>query len=273
MGNNADTVRGLYESFSKGDAAAVLGAMDDKIQWEEPASVPFENQIGPQAVAENIFGPVTEQIEGFTGAPSEIVDGGDVVCVIGAYSGTGVKTGIELNASSCTSGALAPTARAPDSGVTPTRTFGAKHSELIDSSALRGRNEMPSFCTRGKRRATEVRCCCSVALIGAAEPRARADLSTSATPCREQSPASTADSVRRQAVSRAARARGSSLPSTGTSVTRPWVCRAHWAYVGRGSATDAVEERQFTEWFRRATTARRARPPVRWREEDQGAGC
>ena len=31
MGNNADTVRGLYESFSKGDAAAVLGAMDDKI--------------------------------------------------------------------------------------------------------------------------------------------------------------------------------------------------------------------------------------------------
>jgi ketosteroid isomerase-like protein len=98
MGNNVDTVRGLYESFSKGDAATVLGAMDDQIHWEEPASVPFENQIGPQAVAENIFGPVTEQIEGFTGTPSEIVDGGDVVCVMGVYSGTGVKTSVELDA-------------------------------------------------------------------------------------------------------------------------------------------------------------------------------
>ena len=49
-------------------------------------------------MAENIFGPVTDQIDGFTGTPNEFVDGGDVVCVMGVYSGTGVKTGIELNA-------------------------------------------------------------------------------------------------------------------------------------------------------------------------------
>ena len=97
MGINADAVRGLYEAFSKGDVAAVLAAMDDKIHWEEPASVPFENQIGPQAVAENIFGPVTDQIEGFAGTIDEVVDGGDVVCVMGVYNGTGAKTGIELD--------------------------------------------------------------------------------------------------------------------------------------------------------------------------------
>jgi ketosteroid isomerase-like protein len=97
MGTNAETIRGLYESFSNGDVEAVLAAMDDKIHWEEPASVPFENQIGPQAIAENIFGPVTDQVEEFTGTPNEIVDGGDVVCVMGIYSDKGVKTGIELN--------------------------------------------------------------------------------------------------------------------------------------------------------------------------------
>ena len=42
---NADAVRRLYESFSSGDVAAVLGAMDDNIHWEEPASVPFENHV------------------------------------------------------------------------------------------------------------------------------------------------------------------------------------------------------------------------------------
>ncbi len=98
MGKNADAIRGLYEAFASSDVTTVLAAMDDKIDWQEPASVPFENQVGPQAVAENIFGPVLAQIEGFSGTPSEIVDGGDVVCAIGVYHGTGVSTGIELNA-------------------------------------------------------------------------------------------------------------------------------------------------------------------------------
>ena len=49
MGNNADAVRGVYEAFANGDVTAVLAAMDDKIDWQEPASVPFENQVGPQA--------------------------------------------------------------------------------------------------------------------------------------------------------------------------------------------------------------------------------
>ena len=98
MASNADTVRHVYEAFANGDVATVLAAMDDQIYWEEPASMPFDNQRGPQAVAENILGPVTEQIKGFSGAQHEVVDGGDVVCVMGVYHGTGAKTGIELTA-------------------------------------------------------------------------------------------------------------------------------------------------------------------------------
>ena len=98
MGANTDTVRRVYEAFAKGDVPTVLGAMDEKIDWQEPASLPFGNQIGAQAVAENIFGPVVSQIEGFTLTPHELVDGDDIVCAIGTYTGKGTKTGIDLNA-------------------------------------------------------------------------------------------------------------------------------------------------------------------------------
>ena len=98
MGKNADTIRTVYDAFGKGDVATVLGAMDDKIDWQEPASLPYENQVGPQAIAENTFGPVLADLEGFAATPREIIDGGDVVCGIGVYTGRGAKTGIDLEA-------------------------------------------------------------------------------------------------------------------------------------------------------------------------------
>lgn len=98
MSTNTDTVRRVYDAFATGDVATVLGAMDDKIDWQEAESLPFDDQIGPQAVAENIFGPTLAQLEGFTVKAREVVDGGDIVCSIGSYAGKGVKTGIELDA-------------------------------------------------------------------------------------------------------------------------------------------------------------------------------
>lgn len=98
MGANADSLRKLYDAFGTGDVATVLGAMDEKIDWQEPTGLPFENQVGPQAVAENIFGPVTTQIEGFSVTPKEIIDGGDIVAAIGTYRGNGAATGVGLDA-------------------------------------------------------------------------------------------------------------------------------------------------------------------------------
>lgn len=98
MGANADALRKLYDAFGTGDVASVLGAMDDKIDWQEPTSLPYENQVGPQAVAENIFGPVTTQIEGFSVTPDEIIDGGDIVAAVGKYGGKGAGNGVALDA-------------------------------------------------------------------------------------------------------------------------------------------------------------------------------
>lgn len=98
MGSNAEVIKDLYGSFATGDVGAVLGAFDEKIDWQEPESLPFEDQIGPQAVGENIFGLVMQLVPNFSVAPDEIHDAGDVVFAIGTYRGTAAATGKDLEA-------------------------------------------------------------------------------------------------------------------------------------------------------------------------------
>ena len=98
MTDNAGTVRATYEAFAKGDVATVLGAMDPKIDWREPATLPFEDQVGPEAVAQNVFGALFEQhFDAFSVEPTEIFDAGDSVLATGVYRGTS-KTGKPLEA-------------------------------------------------------------------------------------------------------------------------------------------------------------------------------
>ena len=97
MTSNLQRLKGLYEAFAKGDVATVLGAMDDRIEWCEPASLPYENQIGPQAVAQNIFARVVQDVSDFSVTPEEFVDGGDTIVTIGTYRGKGAKTGALLD--------------------------------------------------------------------------------------------------------------------------------------------------------------------------------
>ena len=94
---NIAFVRGLYEAFGKGDVPAVLGAFADDVEWYEAEGMPYGGlHRGPQAIAENVFGPVTQDIEGFTVTPDEFYAAGDEVVVIGSYSGTGSETGKPL---------------------------------------------------------------------------------------------------------------------------------------------------------------------------------
>ena len=97
MASNVDVVKGIYESFGKGDVPAVLGAFDEKIDWREPASLPYEDQIGPQAVGENTFSRVINDVQNFSVVPQEIVDSGDTVVTIGVYKGTGAKGDFEAD--------------------------------------------------------------------------------------------------------------------------------------------------------------------------------
>jgi hypothetical protein len=97
MAGNLETLKALYGAFAKGDVPAVLGMMDEKIEWREPASLPFEDQIGPGAVAENIFGPVVQQIADFSVTPEEYLGDGDTIVALGRYGGKGAKNGVALD--------------------------------------------------------------------------------------------------------------------------------------------------------------------------------
>jgi hypothetical protein len=98
MAPNVEVIKGLYESFAKGDVGAVLGAFDEKINWQEPESLPFEDQIGPQAVGENIFSRILQLVQNFSVTPNEIHDAGDVIFAVGTYRGTGAATGKDFEA-------------------------------------------------------------------------------------------------------------------------------------------------------------------------------
>lgn len=90
-------VRSVYEAFGNGDVPAVLGAFADDIEWYETEGMPYGGlHRGPQAVAENVFGPITQDIDGFTVTADEFYAAGDEVVVIGSYSGTGAATGKPL---------------------------------------------------------------------------------------------------------------------------------------------------------------------------------
>lgn len=101
MGNNADTVKGLYDAFAKGDVPAVLGAFDAEIQWNEADGFLYADgnpYVGPQAVAEGVFQRIVSDVENFAVTPTNIVDGGQTVVVEGRYTGTMKATGVAVDA-------------------------------------------------------------------------------------------------------------------------------------------------------------------------------
>ena len=58
MSPNVALIRGIYDAFSRGDIADVLGRMSPGIVWNEAENFPYADgnpYIGPQAVASGIF--------------------------------------------------------------------------------------------------------------------------------------------------------------------------------------------------------------------------
>lgn len=92
---NADIIRGLYDSFAKGDVPTVLGAFDDSISWTEAEGFMYGGTYnGPNAVLEGVFMRLGTEWEGFAAVPNKIVDGGDGnVISTGTYSGKFLGTG------------------------------------------------------------------------------------------------------------------------------------------------------------------------------------
>jgi ketosteroid isomerase-like protein len=95
---NVEFVEGIYGAFGRGDVPAVLGSFADDIEWFEAEGMPYGGlHRGPEAVAQNVFGPITEDVEGFAVTPEELIGSGATVAAVVRYTGTGKATGKALD--------------------------------------------------------------------------------------------------------------------------------------------------------------------------------
>lgn len=98
---NLQIIQGLYAAFGRGDGGAVLGMFDDAIVWNEAENFPYADRnpyVGPQQVAEGVFGRIVTEWDGFTVTPQQYVDGGDTIVALGRYTGIFKATGVPVDA-------------------------------------------------------------------------------------------------------------------------------------------------------------------------------
>jgi len=99
---NVDIVQGMYEAFAAGDGGAVLAKFSPDIVWNEAESNSLADgnpYIGPEAVAEGVFGRIGQEWETFTLTDQTIYAvGDDMVLATGRYRGTHASTGKSINA-------------------------------------------------------------------------------------------------------------------------------------------------------------------------------
>ena len=95
---SVEVVKRAYAAFAEGDVPAVLEVFADDIEWHEAEGMPYGGIYrGGEAVVQNVFGPISQDVEGFAVTPEEFMATGDTVAVVVSYTGTGKVTGKPLN--------------------------------------------------------------------------------------------------------------------------------------------------------------------------------
>ena len=97
-GQSVEFVKGVYDAFGRGDVPAVLGAFAEDIEWHEAEGMPYGGvHRGGEAVAQKVFGPISEDVEGFALVTEEFMGSDGTVAAVVRYTGTGKATGKTLN--------------------------------------------------------------------------------------------------------------------------------------------------------------------------------
>ena len=95
---NVEFVKGVYGAFARGDVPTVMAAFADDIEWYEAEGLPYGGlHRGGEAVAQKVFGPISEDVEGFAITPEELIGSGATVAAVVRYTGTGKATGKALD--------------------------------------------------------------------------------------------------------------------------------------------------------------------------------
>jgi uncharacterized protein len=92
-------VKRSYAAFERGDMDGVLGDMAPDIEWQQAQGLPHGGTYrGVDEVRRNIFDPLDEQWWAeFSAEPTEFLDAGGEVVVLGRYRGIAKGTGKQLD--------------------------------------------------------------------------------------------------------------------------------------------------------------------------------
>ena len=90
MTDRVQTVQRLYSAFAEGDMNSLQDMLSDT-RWVEAQGMPYGGiYCGFGEVAANVFGPITNDVQGFIAKPDEIIPAGeDRVLALGTYRGAG----------------------------------------------------------------------------------------------------------------------------------------------------------------------------------------
>jgi len=81
--SNVDTARSAYEAFGRGDLAALQGDFAEDAVWYTSEELPLGGETrGREAILAN-FAQIPEYWSSFSVEPSEFIDAGDTVVVLG----------------------------------------------------------------------------------------------------------------------------------------------------------------------------------------------
>ena len=97
--NHLEILKSGYGAFAEGDIPTVLSLFDSKIEWTEAEGFPYGGTYnGPEEVAAQVFTKLGTEWDGYSAVPSEFIDAGEKIVVLGKYSGTYKATGKNFEA-------------------------------------------------------------------------------------------------------------------------------------------------------------------------------
>jgi ketosteroid isomerase-like protein len=94
---NLDAVRMAYEAINSGDPSPVLEAVDEEMEFHEPASLPYGGTYrGPDGMGQ-FFSALADSWDGLHLEIEELLDAGDCVVIRGRLQGRSKSTGSEVD--------------------------------------------------------------------------------------------------------------------------------------------------------------------------------
>lgn len=100
-----ETIRKIYRDFAAGDAAAILDAFEDDIEFKLTERHPYRSAAGAwhgkQAVVENFFAVAGPEWQDWNVTVEQAIEAPDAVVVEGRYGGVYKPTGRRMDVQVC----------------------------------------------------------------------------------------------------------------------------------------------------------------------------